>query len=143
MKTKKLNTAPINSMMNVVSNTLFIKRTTPLLESRLEASRIKRRPFRSSFLPIAKMMPAPMDVTPSPPICISRARKNCPIGVKVSPASTAISPVTQTALVEVYRESIYFNSTPSRTLHGRIKSTDPIKITAANPNEIRRAGDCA
>ena len=102
MKTKKLNTAPINSMMNVVSNTLFIKRTIPLLESRLEASRIKRRPFRSNFLPIAKMTPAPMDVTPSPPICINRARKNCPIGVKVSPASTAISPVTQTALVEVF-----------------------------------------
>jgi len=52
------------------------------------------------------MIPAPTAVTPNPPTCISTARKNCPNGVNVFPASTAINPVTQTALVDVYRASM-------------------------------------
>ena len=55
---------------------------------------------------MARMMPAPTEVTPRPPIWISAARMNCPRKVKVSPASVAIRPVTQTALVEVYRVSM-------------------------------------
>ena len=62
------------------------------------------------------------------------------MGVKVSPASTAIRPVTQTALVEVYSESMYASSTPGRTLNGMISSAEPSRITAAKPSAMMRAG---
>ena len=81
-------------------------RTSPLLESTLEASRIRLRPFRPTRRPMAMMMPAPTEVTPRPPTWIRPARMAWPSGVKVSPASTAIRPVTQTALVEVYSVSM-------------------------------------
>ena len=65
------------------------------------ASRMRLRAFMSTLRPMATMMPAPTAVTPRPPTWISIARKNCPSGVNVSPASTAIRPVTHTALVDV------------------------------------------
>ena len=56
--------------------------------------------------------------------------------------STTTSPVTHTALVDVYKASVYFKSTPSLTLNGKDKSTDPAIITNINPNAIILAGDC-
>ena len=40
------------------------------------ASRKTRRPFRFILFPTAKITPAPIDATPSPPICISAATTN-------------------------------------------------------------------
>ena len=98
---------------------LFTNFTIPSLESRFMASCTRVRPLKFSFFRMAIMMPVPMAVTPRPPIWISIPRKNCPRGVKVFPASMAISPVTHTALVDVYRESMYLTVTPSWTLQGQ------------------------
>ena len=102
----KLRIAPVSSNASVVRNTLLMNLTVPLPESRFIASRMMLRPFMLTLRPMARITPAPTAVTPRPPIWISIARKNCPRGVNVSPASMAIRPVTQTALVEVYSASM-------------------------------------
>ena len=102
----RLSSAPSPSNSRVVAKMLRTNCTIPRPESRFMASRTRLRPRRLTRRPISRMMPAPTAVTPRPPIWISAPRMNCPTGVKVSPASTAISPVTQTALVEVYSASM-------------------------------------
>ena len=138
----KLKTAPESSKIRVVRKMLFTNRTRPFPESRFMASRIRVLPFRLIFLPMATMIPAPTAVTPSPPIWISAPSTNWPKAVKLSPASMATRPVTQTALVDVYRESIYRTVTPSFTLQGSTRRMEPIKITSAKPMAMIRPGGC-
>ena len=90
----------------VTMNILLTRVISPFPESTFSASLTRVLSFKSTFLRISSIRPAPTVVTPSPPVCIRRPRIICPNGVNVSPASTAISPVTHTALVDVYRESI-------------------------------------
>ncbi len=77
----------------------------PAPESRFIASRRTLRPRRLTLRPAASTNPAPTAVTPRPPVWMSYPMMNCPSGVNVSAESFTISPVTQTALVEVYSAS--------------------------------------
>jgi len=54
----------------------------------------------------------------------------------------AMSPVTQTALVEVNSASMGVTCAPSRTDTGSISNAAPARITSAKPAAIRRPGGC-
>ena len=53
----------------------------------------------------------------------------------------AISPVTQTALVDVKSASTNVTVAPSFTEHGSKSSRAPMKITMANPDVMTSPGD--
>jgi hypothetical protein len=65
-------------------------------------------------------------IKPSPPNCIRRRIIACPANVKSFPVSSTMRPVTQTADVDVKRESI--NDIPFTVAQGSCSSNEPARI---------------
>ena len=141
-KTGKLHTTPPTSKQMVRKKTACTRRIIPSKLSTLRASRTRERPFRLIRRPAARASPIPMEVTPRPPIWMRAARMTCPKGVKDSAESTAMRPVTQTALVEVKRASVQVTVAVSRTEMGSLSSAAPSRMARAKPRAMIRAGGC-
>ena len=76
------------------------------------------------------------EMTPSPPIWISRRITACPNSDQYVAVSCTMSPVTQTAEVAVNRALGKLVTVPADAETGSISSRLPSKITARNPSRI-------
>jgi hypothetical protein len=65
---------------------------------------------------------------------------NCPSTVNTWAISIGVSPVIQTALVEINKESIIDNETPSCVERGSISNSVPTEIIRANAVAINNEG---
>jgi hypothetical protein len=133
-------TVAIASQNRLNSTTFRTSRRTSIIRSVLvsawTASRARRptRPEMSTANRVAIVM------MPSPPTCISPARTTCPYVDQCVPVSTATSPVTHTAEVEVNSASRNRGESPDSVDAGSMSRPVPIMIASRKPLTTTCAG---